>query len=69
MLEDAVVTGDSIVGRAGRDHARTAVAMADVRTMQARRTDVMATVGFAAAVTLAAAVFAISYSLGSKLGT
>jgi len=69
VVEDAVVSGDSIVGYAGRDHARTAVALADVRTMQARRTDFMATVGLTAAATLAAAAIAISYSLGSKLGT
>jgi hypothetical protein len=69
VMEDAVVSGDSIVGYAGRDHVRTAVAVADVRSMQARKTDFMATVGLTAAVTLAAAVLAISYSLGSKLGT
>jgi hypothetical protein len=69
VMEDAVVSGDSLVGYAGRDHARTSVALAEVRTMQGRKTDVMATVGLAAAAALAAALFAISYSLGSRLGT
>jgi hypothetical protein len=69
VMEGAVVSGDSIVGYAGRGRARTAVALADVRTIQARKTDFMATAGLAAAITLGAAAFAISYSLGSKLGT
>ncbi len=68
VMRDAVVSGDSIVGHVGRDRTRTAVAMADVRSMQARRTDVMATVGLAAAITLAVATTAISYTLGSRLG-
>jgi type IV pilus biogenesis protein CpaD/CtpE len=67
-LDDAAVSGDSIVGYAGSDRVRTAVALADVRTMQARKTDFLATVGVTTAITLAAIGIALTIALASLYG-
>jgi hypothetical protein len=67
ILDDAVVSGDSLVGYAGRQRVRVAVALADVQTVQARQTNFLATVGVTTAVTLAVigvAVVAVLASLG-----
>jgi len=62
-LNDAAVSGDSIVGYAGGDRVRTAVALSDVRTMQAKKTDFLATVGLTTALTLAATGLAVMFLL------
>jgi hypothetical protein len=54
VLRDAVISGDSVVGFAGPEHARAAVALADVRTLQTRKLDILGTAGTAAAVYLVA---------------
>lgn len=53
LLEDAVVSGDSLVGYAGREKARTAVALADVRSMKDRYTNYVATTAVTAVLTVA----------------
>jgi len=64
-LEDAMVSGDSIVGYAGRDRVRIAVALADVQTMQGQKTNFFATVGLTTAITLAIAGIAVLAVLAS----
>lgn len=67
VLRDAVIVGDSVVGFAGPEHARAAVALADVRSVQARKLDFLGTVGAAAGVYLvatAAVLLAILASWG-----
>ncbi len=65
LLQDAVVSGDSIVGYAGREKVRTAVALADVQTVQGQKTDFFATVGLTTVITLAAAGIAVIILLAS----
>jgi hypothetical protein len=65
MLQDAMVSGDSIVGYAGRDKVRVAVALADVQTVQGQKTNFFATVGLTTAVTLAVVGLAVIYVLSS----
>jgi hypothetical protein len=65
MLEDAVVSGDSIVGYAGGARVRVAVALADVQTVQARSTNFFATVGMTTAITLAVIGVAVAAVLAS----
>jgi hypothetical protein len=65
MLQDAVVSGDSIVGYAGREKVRTAVALADVQTVQGQKTNFFATVGLTTAVTLAVVGIAVVIVLAS----
>lgn len=64
-LDDAVVSGDSIVGYAGKDRLRIAVPLADVQTMQGQKTNFFATVGLTTAVTLAVVGLAVVYVLSS----
>lgn len=65
MLRDAVVSGDSVVGFAGPEHVRVAVALADVRSLQQKKVDILGTVGTAAAVYLVATTAAILVILAS----
>ena len=65
MLADAVVSGDSIVGYAGREKVRSAVALADVQTIQAQKTNFFATVGLTTAITLAVTGIAVIIVLAS----
>src|SRR5215207_2078120 len=62
VLSDAAVSGDSIVGYAGGERVRTAVALSDVQKMQAKKTDFFATVGLTTVITMSVisiAVFAL----------
>jgi hypothetical protein len=65
MLQDAIVSGDSIVGYAGRDRVRVAVALADVQTVQGQKTNFFATVGLTTAITLAVVGIAVIVVLAS----
>lgn len=68
VLNDPMVVADSLVGYVGRDSiGRVAVALEDVRTVQARQVNFLQTVATTTAVTLVVAVaaaFAVLASLG-----
>jgi hypothetical protein len=64
-LDHAAVSGDSIVGYAGRDRVRVAVALADVRIVQGKQTDALATLGLATAISLAVVGAAVLVVLAS----
>jgi hypothetical protein len=66
LLEDAVVSGDSLVGYVGREQARTAVALADVQSVKDRYTNYVATV-FVTTVTALAAMMTAVYGFGVGL--
>ncbi|HEU4451402.1 MAG TPA: hypothetical protein VFR81_00040 [Longimicrobium sp.] len=59
VLTGAAVSGDSIVGT-GAEGERSAVAIADVRTLQARRTDLIRTVALTTVVALAVIIAAFA---------
>jgi hypothetical protein len=64
-LDDATVSGDSIVGYAGPDRLRVAVALADVQTVQGEQTNFFATVGLTTVITLAVVGAAVLVVLAS----
>jgi hypothetical protein len=70
LLFDAALAGDSIVGFTGGGSAsgqRVAVAMSDVRRLEARKTNAAGTAGLVAAAALALGV--VIFALGSSGGT
>jgi hypothetical protein len=69
VLRDAVVSADSLVGYVGRDSiGRVAVALEDVRRVEARQVNFLQTVATTTAVTLVVVVAAAFVVLASLSG-
>jgi hypothetical protein len=65
VLDRAAVTDDSVIGTAPRTHQRVAVARRDVRSVQGRHTNFLATTALTAGVTVLVVLATVAATLST----